>query len=677
MLKRLSFILFAYVCLSGTAFAQDPGQCVITGKIWKSDRVVAPNVTLKIVKSKVPGHTLSTEVRPFVSGSDGTIIITAIQGAEIYLYGPVQDFNVEGGKRINVPVEATANLGDLYTTTLLPAQGLTVRDEVTPLQGLIGTFNFIGSTIAATRPTAGVANITVTAESPLTFTAPLARATNTISIPAATGSVNGYLSSTDWTTFNNKQAALGYTPVNKAGDTMTGLLILSGNASSALHAVPKQQLDAAIAGITVPVTSVHGRTGNVVSATNDYSFAQIGSKPTTLAGYGITDAQGLDSDLTIVAAIGSASQQIRVNSGGTALEYFTPSASGGTWGSITGTLSNQADLQSALDAKQASLGFTAENAANKATGFGTLNDTLYPSVQAVKTQLDLKANLTANTFTRLQTITQSMANEGILTSTGYSLTGSNAQSLIDLSGTLNTTGVVSVIKANITNTASGSGTKLLDLQVGGVSQLVLGGQNGASLLVGSPTQYSPFNDTYLNSGYVAAGVNGFWVTNGNTLIEQLAIGGLTLSSNDAIFFHNNQSLLTGSDDTSINRPAPMVIGLGNGNKAAGGTFRAIPDTPAQITANVNDYTAGGGKSYVIYINSDAARNITGLALNQVAGEQHQLCNNGAFVITLTAEDAASTAANRLKRNAGNYAIPVDECVGISYDGTALRWRIVN
>lgn len=38
------------------------------------------------------------------------------------------------------------------------------------------------------------------------------------------------------------------------------------------------------------VASVFGRTGAVVAASNDYTFAQIGSKPTTLTGYGITDA---------------------------------------------------------------------------------------------------------------------------------------------------------------------------------------------------------------------------------------------------------------------------------------------------------------------------------------------------------------------------------------------------
>jgi hypothetical protein len=37
------------------------------------------------------------------------------------------------------------------------------------------------------------------------------------------------------------------------------------------------------------VTSVFGRTGVVVAQTGDYTFAQIGSKPTTIAGYGITD----------------------------------------------------------------------------------------------------------------------------------------------------------------------------------------------------------------------------------------------------------------------------------------------------------------------------------------------------------------------------------------------------
>ena len=43
------------------------------------------------------------------------------------------------------------------------------------------------------------------------------------------------------------------------------------------------------------VSSVFSRTGAVVATANDYTFAQIGSKPTTLAGYGITDPVVLTS----------------------------------------------------------------------------------------------------------------------------------------------------------------------------------------------------------------------------------------------------------------------------------------------------------------------------------------------------------------------------------------------
>jgi len=45
----------------------------------------------------------------------------------------------------------------------------------------------------------------------------------------------------------------------------------------------------AIGNIAAPVVSVFGRIGIVIQQIGDYTFAQIGSKPTTLSGYGITD----------------------------------------------------------------------------------------------------------------------------------------------------------------------------------------------------------------------------------------------------------------------------------------------------------------------------------------------------------------------------------------------------
>lgn len=83
------------------------------------------------------------------------------------------------------------------------------------------------------------------------------------------------------------------------------------------------------------------------------------------------------------------------------------------------------------------------------------------------------ASLTANTFTGTQTFTIGAANVGVLTSTGYSLTGSNATSMIDLAGTWNTSGTPTAIKLNITNTASNASSLLMDLQVGSASKFAV------------------------------------------------------------------------------------------------------------------------------------------------------------------------------------------------------------
>jgi hypothetical protein len=69
-----------------------------------------------------------------------------------------------------------------------------------------------------------------TPEQPLTFNTPLSRSTNTVSIPAATSSANGYLTSTDWSTFNGKQNAL----TNPVTGTGTSGIVAKFNGTSTL-----------------------------------------------------------------------------------------------------------------------------------------------------------------------------------------------------------------------------------------------------------------------------------------------------------------------------------------------------------------------------------------------------------------------------------------------------------
>jgi len=65
-----------------------------------------------------------------------------------------------------------------------------------------------------------------------------------LQIAAASSISSGYVSSADWLSFNAKQAALGYTPLNKAGDTMTGVLNMGANTLTNL-AAPSSGSDAA------------------------------------------------------------------------------------------------------------------------------------------------------------------------------------------------------------------------------------------------------------------------------------------------------------------------------------------------------------------------------------------------------------------------------------------------
>lgn len=53
---------------------------------------------------------------------------------------------------------------------------------------------------------------------------------------------------------------------------------------------------------------------------------------------------------------------------------------------------------------------------------------------------------------------------------GFSLTGSNVSSVLDLTGTWNTSGTPSAIKLDITDTASNSSSLLMDLKIGGTTK---------------------------------------------------------------------------------------------------------------------------------------------------------------------------------------------------------------
>lgn len=90
----------------------------------------------------------------------------------------------------------------------------------------------------------------------------------------------------------------------------------------------------------------------------------------------------------------------------------------------------------------------------------------------------IRAPGAGDTYSFPRAITPSGANVTPITVSGYSLTGSNAQSMLDLSGTWNTTGTPAAISLNVTDTASNAASRLLNLQVGGANRFYVSKSGG-------------------------------------------------------------------------------------------------------------------------------------------------------------------------------------------------------
>lgn len=114
------------------------------------------------------------------------------------------------------------------------------------------------STAAGARTNLGLV-IGTDVEVPLTFSAPLSRAVNTISIPQANGSTDGFLDSADWTIFNDKQSALPVadtTAIVKGSVTSTKLLRfeVDGFTAATTRVITPPDADIALAGTNIANT---------------------------------------------------------------------------------------------------------------------------------------------------------------------------------------------------------------------------------------------------------------------------------------------------------------------------------------------------------------------------------------------------------------------------------------
>jgi hypothetical protein len=99
-------------------------------------------------------------------------------------------------------------------------------------------------------------------------------------------------------------------------------------------------------------------------------------------------------------------------------------------------------------------------------------------------------------------------------------------------------------------------------------------------------------------------------------------------------------------------------------------------SPAQITANQNDYSPANGLNATTWrLNSDAPRTLTGIA----AGFSQQplvLVNTGSFNIILAHNSGSSVAGNRFSVPIGqNYSLVAGSSIVLQYDLGSSVWRV--
>lgn len=212
---------------------------------------------------------------------------------------------------------------------------------------------------------------------------------------------------------------------------------------------------------------------------------------------------------------------------------------------------------------------------------------------------------------------------------------------------------------------------------------------GTTVTTGTPNWFTIFSAPNLRSPGVGGEYSDVLWTAGGTI----DINGLAISDLQAFKINSPSVVLSGGTIANMSNlfvsampsfGAPLRQALRvTGRATIDGVINNGSNVQAQIVANQNDYQLGQNNNQrtMNLINSDAARNITGIdSADSFAQTGDRIClyNTGAFNISLTNQDVLSLAANRFITSTGaTYILGPNECVWLWYDDTGTaRWRML-
>ena len=336
-----------------------------TAGVWTDVEPVAPNIDMPIgfcINSSVNNGTIAIKVESGFQLHElhDVSISSPVDKASLYYTGGlwrdttpallagdlktvnsnslVGSGNISVGTVTSVGGTGTVN-GITLTGTVTSSGNLTLGGTlygVSLLSQVSGTLPIAnGGTNAATisqaRTNLQVPNIatTITPQAPLTGGGSLA-GDRTISIPVATSVANGYLSSTDWSTFNGKQNAITLTTTGTSGAaTLTGATLnipqYSGGSGTVTSVTATSPLSV-INSTTTPVISISAASGTstagvVTTTTQQFGGAKtFNDNLTTNGNMEVDGTMNVDLKATFGAAIKATSLERNVvNTTGTSI----------------------------------------------------------------------------------------------------------------------------------------------------------------------------------------------------------------------------------------------------------------------------------------------------------------------------------------------------------------------
>ena len=354
-----------------TGFTPASGTVAATDNILQAFQKVVGNISLLTGSVNFKGVWNASTNTPTLTSSVGTagdlylVSVagsTTLDGISSWSVFDAAVFNGSVWQKIgSIPVDVLSVFGRVGNVVLLSSD-VTGALGFTPenVANKATTFGTLNNTLYPT--TQAVANY-ITSLSYLTTSAaastyvPLTRTINGLDL-----SVNRTITANtpNAITFNNSGAGVA------SGTTFNGGIarIISWNTIGAQQA------------LTLTTTGTGGPSTLVAGVLNIPQYSGGGGGG--IATIGVTTANG-------VSAVSSGGANPRLTF---TLGNITPTQVGTATAAqinfLTGVTSN---IQTQINGKQNILGFTPENVANKAINFGTLNNVLYPSVQATETEI--------------------------------------------------------------------------------------------------------------------------------------------------------------------------------------------------------------------------------------------------------------------------------------------------